>query len=164
MLRFLNVCGSQDLTVLKARLDKLIAVPKEFGLDAVLPNMNDVNAANEVTWSWEFDMTLRHWEFRGQERGIGCDLEGRTACLGRTRGGHEVWVVIADKESFREEHDIHSVQQGRGSTRMDPTDYRVVMALMAYMLADSHYSDVYLTRDYPDVTTEESLRNSTDLL
>lgn len=162
------MCGALrtlwDLTVFKARLDKLIAVPKDFGLDAVLPNMSDVDAMTDVNWSWEFDMTLRHWEFRGREVAVGCDLEGRAACVGRTRAGNEIWAVIANKESFKEEHDIHSVEQGPGSSRMDPTDYRVLMALMAYMLADSHYSDIYLTRDYPDVTSDATLMNSSDLM
>ena len=139
-------------------------MPKEFGLDAVLPNLHDVEARHEVTWTWEFDMTLRYWEFWGDEVAVGCNMDGRAACLGKTRTGNEIWVVIAPHEVFEEGYDIHSFERTRGFPRMDPTDYRVVMAMMAYMLFKSHYSDVYMTRDYPSIKDDAQFNLSTPLM
>ncbi|KAI1782287.1 hypothetical protein LXA43DRAFT_1068984 [Ganoderma leucocontextum] len=150
--------------VKEARLDKTIAIPLNIGLDAVLPNLEDPDARNDATWSWELDMTLRNWEYRGETKVLGTATAGDMACLGKTRNGNEVWLILADPSAFTRNHDINAVEYPRASTRMDPTDYRIVMSLLAYMLAESHYGNMYVTRPYPEIKDDPSFNKSTPLL
>lgn len=124
-------------------LDFLLVVPKEPGLDAIIPN-------REVDHNFSFDFTLtqyyRPWTTKYGE--LGFDPSRRMLYIGKA-GGQNVWLAMAPADVFGEEtsnlpyrHDNY----GSSGMVMPRPRYRRVVEMLSYMMKgmfDVHMLDSF---------------------
>ena len=135
-----------------------------MGLDVLLPNVANVNARANATWTFEMDMSKRHWEYRGDRKLLGFDPTQRMMYIGRANGLDDSWLTWAPRYVVGANVNLDAVEQSGGTTRMDPTDFRIGAAMLAWMMEKMHYSNVYVVGGYPDVSSDARFNTACDIL
>lgn len=133
-------------------------------MDVLLPNVSHVDARTNATWTYEMDLSKRHWEYRGDRRLLGFDPTHRMMYIGRTNGLDDSWLTWAPRYVVGANVDLDAVEQTGGTTRMDARDFRIGAAMLAWMLEKMHFSNIYVVRGYPDITSDARFNTASDIL
>ncbi|KAI1784754.1 hypothetical protein LXA43DRAFT_1167648 [Ganoderma leucocontextum] len=148
----------------EAYLDYLALVPREMGLDSVLPNITREDVANGLDWTFTIDSGHRHWEYRADLETLGVDAAGKLLHVGTTGAAEDVWLLFTKVEQVGREVDMRKVEATKESTRMSPVAARVVWAMISWMLVKIHYGALDVAGWYPDVSSDYAFGNSSPVL
>ena len=85
-------------------------------------------------------------------------------CVGHTASGADIYIALIPNEALQDDFDADSVVHDKRPTVMSKECRRAMQAMLAYFLGQSGYSDIYVTRVHPDITSDEDLRFDTNML
>ncbi|KAI0323783.1 hypothetical protein GY45DRAFT_1264031, partial [Cubamyces sp. BRFM 1775] len=145
------------------RLDYRQVVGRAGGIDMLLPNWDNDEARVDHVWTITIGWEKRHWHFRGDRRALGCDMAGRMLHIGWTIAQESVWLGLIPKEVYNNPPHVHDVRVSKQSTTMDPVLSRVMIAYLLHVMYKSHYSDIVLVNDYPDVSSDKAFMKAFDM-
>ena len=90
-------------------------------------------------------------------------MAGRMLHIGWTIAQESVWLGLIPKEVYNNPPHVHDVRVSKQSTTMDPVLSRVMIAYLLHVMYKSHYSDIVLVNDYPDVSSDKAFMNAFDM-
>lgn len=121
--------------------------------------------AHDPAWNFTMHVNRRHWEFFGDREPFGFDTAKRMMYIGESSSGDDVWILWAPIDGLGARARLGDELELSGEpTRMDPVTARVMMAMLCAMLEFINFSNIALTGDYPDVTSDLTFSLSTDFL
>jgi hypothetical protein len=144
----------------KHYLDFLLVVPKNMGLDAVIPN-------RIADHNFGFQMTLKHpnraWLAKNGK--LGFAPKGRMLYVG-TASGQQVWLAMAPLEFFGEACPLRLYQGDKETTRdvMPTGRYRRCVIMLASMLQAISFTNIQLNENYPGRIDSKLWTVSTNIL
>ena len=126
-----------------------------MGLAAVLPNVNMEGVLNWVEWTLFISTTRRNWAYRGERKVLGYDPAGNMLYFGRTSTGADIYLSWMPLHALLTDDEQEPVEYTKKSTVMSPPLRNATWALVAYAMSKSHYQDIMLVTDYPDINDNE---------
>ena len=142
----------------KHYLDFLTVVPREMGLDAIIPN-------REVDHNYEFQLDLKKWSVRWQANRaqLGFSPTGRMMLVGSAEG-QQVWLAMAPLSFFGERCTTKVYEDDNEKGVMSSRRYRRCVMMLTFMLSRISYAHIYSMNDYPEDIDEDGWDNNTNLL
>lgn len=143
-------------------IDFVLYMGNRTGLDALLPPPQVlVHHVFHVTWS--FSQRNKLWS-----DSVGIDLSfsttGRMIFLGK-RFQEEIWIAFPPRGLFEDNNQLPDMAPlNAPTTALDPRHQYMFIMFCAYLFAKLHVQDVHCTQRYPEPLTQESVRQSTDIL
>jgi hypothetical protein len=144
-------------------LDFFMAVGSGMGMDAVLPAV-DV----DHTWTFNMDVTQPFRQWRMNYGRLGFETAGRMLYFGR-RAQEDVWVAFAPLAFIQNTLDNRGEGGGGGGGRSSSSTvhtlrYRRFLMFINYCLHRMAFEDFTMSTQYPDVTTNATANEHSNIL
>jgi hypothetical protein len=158
----LSVMDSRDPSLLwhcnNHFLDYLLLVSNKVGLHAILPRVQ-----NDTGYNFRLQLDQPYRAFQTKHAQLGFDPKGRMLFIGFL-GIENVWLALAPRQALR--NDSLDVAPGTctGPTQLSSKHYRIIVAWLAHVLDDRGIQDVYLRKEYPDISSTAALNEETNIL
>jgi len=144
----------------KHYLDFTLAVSRDIGLDAILPNEDVVVEPN---WVFNLDLGIPIRQFRAHYSNLGFHTTGCMLYIGR-QGQEDAWIAFVPNEQiFRGDHPLMSSAR-KDTTFLKPDRFRQFAAFLNKALSDMAYRDIVSHREYPDITTQAAFTRTANIL
>lgn len=144
-----------------SHIDALMVVPKDIGLDAVLPITRPCQG-----YIFKLNFSQRTRIFKGRSPKFGFDPTESLLWIGRCRRD-EVWVALADTLPGDAPEDTQPFYGSLKDAVMPVETYNMLLMFLAYSLSESGISDITVSarNRYPDKIEETgTVRRATNLL
>jgi hypothetical protein len=136
-------------------LDMMVCVGNGLGLGSVIPNQT-INSMYEI----HLDFNHRMRNFHTKYAKLGFNPKGSMVWIGKTPSSEDIWIAWVPQSVIDgEEEEIEE-----GTTSLAETHYRATVMFFARMLSEIGYRDVFVSEDYPDLTSQEEVDNATNML
>lgn len=146
-------------------LDFLLCVPREAGLEAILPN---TNVDMSTFWTIPTSDRSRHRKFKAKHARLGFSAERSMLHLGHAKE-QEVWLAYAPNAFFDDTANFEYKSAGydSGDTRMSAQLYCRTILFLAYTMNKYQISDVTLkpSDEWPEnISTLEKVHDLTNFM
>ena len=148
----------------KVRLDYELRIPNEIGFASILPNVSIPAVVNWLEWTFFIDTTRAYWAYRGSREFLGFDPAENMLYIGRTSNSSDVFFTWMPKDALLPQEDCEPVEYTDTPTVMASQLRLATWALLAHVLAKSHYQDIALVVPYPDITDLAAFKAQCNIL
>jgi len=127
------------------RLDFLLVVPKDPGLDAIIHT-------DPVNLTYQFELKVKQWlPWKTKHAELGFDSSRKILYIGKV-GGQNVWLAYAPLEFFGEDCTASRYDDDADKSPLIMTQYRYrrTVYFLSRVLMNVGVADIRVTDDYPE--------------